>query len=174
MQLCVTILLENLNRCVEMGLMTNRREPKAETLRGLIRTFVRRFGLLDQSRTPCGLPMTVSDAHALVELVHNPGIEPLELSRQLGLSKSAVSRLILRLKKRGQIRQERNKDDGRAYGLYLTEKGKRTAKMIDQESLLMFEKILSGMPEREAKQLLNSLPLLIQAISESHRTPGAK
>lgn len=154
--------------------MTKRREPNAETLRGLIRTFVRRFGLLDQSRTPCRLPMTVSDAHALVELVHNPGIEPLELSRRLGLSKSAVSRLLPRLKRRGQIRQERKKQDGRAYSLYLTDKGKRTAEMIDQESLLMFGKILSRMPEREAKQILNSLPLLIQAISESHRTLGAK
>ena len=118
--------------------------------------------------------MTVSDAHALVELVHNPGIEPLELSRRLGLSKSAVSRLLPRLKRRGQIRQERKKQDGRAYSLYLTDKGKRTAEMIDQESLLMFGKILSRMPEREAKQILNSLPLLIQAISESHRTLGAK
>ena len=140
----------------------------AETLRKLIRSFVRRFGLLDQSHTPCGLPMTVSDAHALVELLHNPGIEPLELSRRLGLSKSAVSRLLPRLKRRNQIRQVRNKEDRRAYSLYLTEKGKRTAKMIDKESLLMFEKILSGMPEHEAKQLLNSLPLLIRAISESH------
>jgi DNA-binding MarR family transcriptional regulator len=149
--------------------MSKTSEPTAENLRGLIRTFVRRFGLLDQSRTPCGLPMTVSDAHALVELLHNPSIEPLELSRRLGLSKSAVSRLLPRLKRRGEIRQERNKEDGRTYSLYLTDKGKRAAKMIDRESLLMFEKILSGIPEREAKQLLNSLPPLIQAISESHR-----
>jgi DNA-binding MarR family transcriptional regulator len=136
----------------------------AETLRGLIRTFIRRFGLLDQNHTPCGLPMTVSDAHALVELWHSPGIEPLELSRRLGLSKSAVSRLLLRLKRRGQIRQERNKDDGRAYNLNLTEKGKRTANLINHESILLFGTILSRMRERDAKQLLDSLPLLIQAI----------
>ena len=150
--------------------MSKNIEPNAETLRGLIRTFVRRFGLLDQSHTPCGLPMTVSDAHALVELLHDPGIEPLELSRRLGLSKSAVSRLLPRLKRRGQIRQERNKEDGRAYSLYLTDKGKRAAEMIDQESLQMFGRILSGIPKSEAKQLLNSLPLLIRAISESHRS----
>jgi DNA-binding MarR family transcriptional regulator len=150
--------------------MNAKESHDAEELRKLIRAFVRRFGLLDQSHTPCGLPMTVSDAHALVEMLHNPGIEPLELSRRLGLSKSAVSRLLPRLKRRGQIRQERSKDDGRAYSLHLTDKGKRAAKMIDQESLLMFGRILLGIPEREAKQLLNSLPLLIQAISESHRS----
>jgi DNA-binding MarR family transcriptional regulator len=118
--------------------------------------------------------MTVSDAHALVEISHNPGIEPLELSKRLGLSKSAVSRLLPRLKRRGQIRQERSMEDGRAYSLYLTDKGKRTAKMIDQESLLMFRRILSGVPKRGAKQLLNSLQLLIRAISESHRTLDAE
>ena len=146
----------------------------AETLRKLIRTFVRRFGLLDQSHTPCGMPMTVSDAHALMELLHSSGIEPLELSRRLGLSKSAVSRLLLRLKRRGHIRQERSKEDGRAYSLYLTDKGIRTAKTIDQESLRLFGKILSGIPEREAKKLLDSLPILIRAISESHRTLDAE
>jgi DNA-binding MarR family transcriptional regulator len=140
----------------------------AATLRKLIRALVRRFGLLDQRHTPCGLPMTVSDAHALVELLHDPGIEPLELSRRLGLSKSAVSRLLPRLKTRGQIRQERNREDGRTYSLFLTEKGKRAAKMIDRESLLMFGEILSGIPEREAKQLLHSLPHLIRAIP-AHR-----
>jgi DNA-binding MarR family transcriptional regulator len=135
-------------------------------LRGLIRAFIRRFGLLDQSRTPCGLPMTVSDAHALVEVLHSPGIEPLELSKRLGLSKSAVSRLLFRLKRRGQVRREKDKNDGRAYNLHLTEKGKRTANLIDRESLVMFGTILSGMSEPEARQLLNSLSLLIQAIPE--------
>jgi DNA-binding MarR family transcriptional regulator len=110
--------------------------------------------------------MTVSDAHALAELLNSPGIEPLELSRRLGLTKSAVSRLLIRLKRRGQIRQVRNKEDGRAYNLHLTAKGKRTARVIDRESLLMFGRILSSIPEREATVLLNSLPLLIQAISE--------
>ena len=148
--------------------MSKNPEPNAEALRELIRTFVRRFGLLDQSHTPCGLPMTVSDAHALVEVLHSPGVEPLELSRRLGLSKSAVSRLLPRLKRRGHIRQERNREDGRAYSLYLTDKGKQAAKMIDQESLLLFGKILSGLPQREARQLLNTLPFLIRAISESH------
>jgi len=153
--------------------MISNPEPNAETLRGLIRALVRRFGLLDQSHTPCGLPMTVSDAHALVEILGNPRIEPLELSRRLGLSKSAVSRLLARLKKRGQLRQERNSDDGRYSNLILTEKGNRIARMIDRESLLLFEAIFAGIDEREAKQLVNSLPHLIRAIPEPHRNPDA-
>jgi DNA-binding MarR family transcriptional regulator len=138
----------------------------AETLRQLIRTFIRCFGLLDQSRTPCGLPMTVSDAHALVELLLSPGLEPLELSRRLGLSKSAVSRLLLRLKRRGQITQKSDQSDGRAFNLHLTEKGKRTANLINRESITLFGSILSRIREDDAKRILDSLPLLIQAIRE--------
>jgi DNA-binding MarR family transcriptional regulator len=146
--------------------MTADRKKEAEALRELIRVFVRRFGLLDQSHTPCGMPMTLSDAHALVELLHNPGIGPLELSGRLGLSKSAVSRLVDRLKGRGQIRQLRDKEDGRAFNLNLTEKGKRVADMIDRESLQLFGRILGSIPETETKQLLATLPLMIQAIPE--------
>jgi len=154
--------------------MSSIRNPDAETLRGLIRAFVRRFGLLDQSHTPCGLPMAVSDAHALIEILRRPGIEPLELSKRLGLSKSDVSRLLSRLKKRAQIRQERNKEDGRVYNLHLTEKGKRTANVVERESLVMFETIFSRIPGPKAKQLLNSLPHLIRAIPESLRYLNAE
>jgi DNA-binding MarR family transcriptional regulator len=138
----------------------------AETLRELIRSFVRRFGLLDQCHTPCGLLMTVSDAHALVELLHSPGLEPLALSRRLGLSKSAVSRLLLRLKRRGQITQEKDQNDRRAVHLCLTEKGKRTANLINLESIALFGSILSRIHKRDSKRILDSLPILIQAIPE--------
>jgi len=111
--------------------------------------------------------MTVSDAHALVELLRRPGIEPLELSRRLGLSKSAVSRLLSRLKKRGQIRQQKSKADGRALNLHLTEKGERTAGMIDRESLKTFGRIASRLPRDTVELLERHLPLLIRALPKS-------
>lgn len=143
--------------------------PEAKDLRGLVHTFIRRFGLLDQSHTPCGLPIAVSDAHALMELLQAPDIEQGELAGRLGLSKSAISRLILRLKRRGQIQRIRSRDDGRAYNIKLTEKGKRMAEMIDRESLATFQMILSGISESEAEQLLNDFPLLIKAIPGPYR-----
>jgi DNA-binding MarR family transcriptional regulator len=111
--------------------------------------------------------MSVSDAHALVELLRSPGVEPLELSRRLGLSKSAVSRLLFRLKRRGQITQERDENDGRAFHLRLTEKGRQAANLINRESITLFGKILSKIREGDAKRILDSLPLLIQAIPKS-------
>ena len=55
---------------------------------------IRRFGLLDSDRTPCGQPVAVSHAHALMELLRAPATKQGELARPLGLSKSAVSRMV--------------------------------------------------------------------------------
>jgi len=140
--------------------------PNAETLRNLIHTFIRRFGLLDEARTPCGLPIAVSDAHALMELLHNPGIEQVELAKRLGLSKSAVSRLLLRLENRGLVQRAISKEDRRAHDLRLSDKGERMASRINRESLARFETILSGLPDGKSASLLECLPHLIQAIPE--------
>jgi DNA-binding MarR family transcriptional regulator len=142
-------------------------EPNAEKLRALIHAFIRNFGLLDQSRTPCGMPISVSDAHALMELSKNSGMDQTGLSRRLGLSKSATSRLLLRLVRRGQVKRVNSKDDGRAYNLHLTEKGKRHAEMINRESLATFNAIISGLSDEAADNLLEYLPLLIKALARS-------
>lgn len=144
-------------------------KPDPETLRRLIHAFIRRFGLLDQTHTPCGLPITVSEAHALMELLRCPDMDQMELSRRLGLSKSAASRLLQRLKRRGQISRSRSRADGRAYSIRLTEKGKRQAEMINRESLATFESIISGISEDVARQLLECFPFLIKALPEPRR-----
>jgi DNA-binding MarR family transcriptional regulator len=144
-------------------------ESNVETLRALIHTFVRSFGLLDQTRTPCGMPMAVSDAHALMELLKNSGIEQMELSRRLGLSKSATSRLIHRLDRRGQITRTKGKDDGRVCNLQLSEKGKRQAAKINGESMAVFGTVVSGLSDDAVRHLLEYLPLLIEALPGSSR-----
>jgi DNA-binding MarR family transcriptional regulator len=149
-------------------------KPDAENLRALIHAFIRNFGLLDQTRTPCGMPISVSDAHALMELLKTPNIDQINLSKKLGLSKSATTRLVQRLKRRGQISRRRNQSDGRAYNLKLTERGKRQAEMINRESLATFRTILSGVPDDGARSLMNSLSLLIQAVPEQQNYLSTK
>jgi DNA-binding MarR family transcriptional regulator len=142
------------------------KESNMERLRALIHAFIRNFGLLDQRRTPCGLPISVSDAHALMELLMTPDIDQMSLSRKLGLSKSATTRLVQRLKRRGQIDRYRSQEDGRAYNLQLTDKGKRQAERINEESLSTFGAILAGIAKDEIGPLIDSLSILIQAIPE--------
>jgi DNA-binding MarR family transcriptional regulator len=99
-----------------------------------------------------------------MELLKSANIDQMGLSRRLGLSKSATSRLVHRLKRRGQISRSRNDDDGRVYNLRLTEKGKRQAEMINRESLATFQAILSELSDKAARELLEYLPFLIEAL----------
>lgn len=149
-------------------------QSDAKALRQLIQTFVRRFGLLDQGRTPCGHPMPVSEAHTLMELLRTPGVEQTELAVRLSLSKSAVSRMVDRLERRSLVRRTKSADDGRAICLSLTEKGKGMAAGLNRDSLGLFDRILTALPDRKKKMLIESLTLLVGVIPEARRacTPG--
>jgi DNA-binding MarR family transcriptional regulator len=144
----------------------------AEELRSLVHAFTRRFGLLDQSKTPCGKPIAVSEAHTLMQLLENPGIGQAELSNCLGLSESAISRLLAHLEQRGLIKRKKKECDGRARCLHLTSKGERMASEINQSSLALFDTILSALPEAKLGQLFESLTILAEAIPLSF--PGPK
>jgi MarR family transcriptional regulator, organic hydroperoxide resistance regulator len=139
----------------------------SKDLRRLIQGFVRSFGLLDQSHTPCGRVMAVSEAHALMELMQSPGMGQLELSQHLCLSKSAVSRLVARLEGRELVRMDKHHEDGRACSLRLTAKGKRLAAGVNQSSLDLFDRIISALPNEKQEQLFESLTLLVSAVRES-------
>ena len=58
--------------------------------------FVRAFGLHKGDETPCGVPIPVSEAHALTALADAGagGRSQTDLGRELGLTKSTVSRLV--------------------------------------------------------------------------------
>lgn len=64
--------------------------------------FVRHFGLHQPDRTPCGPPLPVSEAHAMVKIAREGRIRQVELARRLRLAKSTVSRLVANLVGRGE------------------------------------------------------------------------
>src|SRR6185295_12767495 len=76
-----------------------------ETLRKLVQRFVRGFGLLNETQTPCGQPIKTSQAHALMILlqVEGDGIHQAALAKKLGIDKSNVSRLIRQLAAKGHV-----------------------------------------------------------------------
>ena len=141
-------------------------DPDADALRKLIHAFIRRFGLLDQSRTPCGMPLATSDAHALMELQREPGLEQVELAARLGLSKSAVSRMLVRLEERGLVQRARSRADGRAHDLRLSARGERLATQVNEQSLRRFGIILSRLPDGTPTPLLEGLAHLVNAVPE--------
>jgi DNA-binding MarR family transcriptional regulator len=136
----------------------------ARSLRQAFHSLIRRFGLLDSDRTPCDQPLAVSHAHALMELLRNPGVRQLDLARTLGLSKSAVSRMVDHLQRRGWIERQADDNDGRAWRLRLSARGRRLARRIDQASIARFSAILDRIPAAMRGQVVSTLDLLHGAI----------
>ncbi len=140
------------------------RRASPQTLRESFHALIRRFGLLDSDRTPCGQPVAVSHAHALMELLNKPGTRQGELARLLGLSKSAVSRMVDQLERRGWIERRLDDEDGRVRHLTLTAKGLRLAQKIDLTSIARFSAMLDGVPIAARAQVIASLEILHKAI----------
>lgn len=135
-----------------------------QDLRQAFHSLVRRFGLLDSDRTPCGHALAVSHAHALMELMRNPGVRQLDLARILGLSRSAVSRMVDQLQRRGWIKRRADNNDGRAWRLSLSARGRRLARRIDEASIARFSAILDRISAPMRGLVVSILDILHGAI----------
>jgi DNA-binding MarR family transcriptional regulator len=138
-------------------------------LRGLIQTFIRSAGLLAGDQTPCGHPVAVSHAHALMVLLETARkaeyLTQRELGQALGIDKSNVARLCRRMESAGHLLQRRSPDDGRARLLSLTARGKRIAKNVELSSRDRFQALMSAIPRRSRAGVLSSLACLNQALA---------
>jgi DNA-binding MarR family transcriptional regulator len=140
-------------------------------LRALLQQLIRSFGLLAGDTTPCGKPLAVSHAHALMVLLEHarlgrtPGQR--ELGTALGIDKSNVARLCRRMEKAGHLRQGHSREDGRARVLSLTPQGTRVAEAVERSSLARFAELAAAVPTAHRPSVLSALELLNRAIAAS-------
>jgi DNA-binding MarR family transcriptional regulator len=139
-----------------------------EQFRKLVETFVRDFGLLVSTQTPCGHAVSVSHAHALMELLERrpakESVSQAELGKVLGIDKSNVARLCGKMEENGHITQMRPPSDGRARLVELTDEGVRLARQIERASLARFRRILMHVDARGRQPLFDSLTNLNAAV----------
>src|SRR5580658_1482608 len=103
---------------------------RAEVKEGLQTAFqesivqlVRSLGLHKPDETPCGQPISVAEAHALLEIAREPGLTQNGLATRLRLEKSTVSLIAGMLERRGWVRRVRDERDSRFVRLHLTKRG---------------------------------------------------
>jgi DNA-binding MarR family transcriptional regulator len=141
--------------------------PAAEQLRAAVHAFVRSFGLLAANQTPCGRPIPVSYAHALMFLLHagRGADRPTQqwLGRALRIDKSNVARLCAKMERAGHLEQERSPNDGRSRLLALTARGRRLAEQVDAASRERFGRLLEATPAPLRASLAATLEALAAA-----------
>lgn len=133
-----------------------------ERMIGLIRA----FGLHRSDRTPCGQPVSVAEAHALMELAQREPLLQKELVSCLRLEKSTVSRLVGAMERRGWVERDRCPRDGRAIELRLTDAGQKAATNLAESRRAKFARVLEAIPEEERESIMQALSTLEEAMSE--------
>lgn len=134
-----------------------------------IMAFVRTFGLHQSDQTPCGQPITVAEAYALMELARTIELPQNELVERLNLAKSTVSRLVQGLVRRGWVERVPNPADKRSKLLQLTPEGQKVAQTTAAARQAKFAGVLEHIPAEEQEVVIQSLNILVEAIRESNK-----
>jgi len=129
-----------------------------------VQRFFRCFGALSADATPCGKPLSMAHAHALMVLLGQPELSQQELGRELNIDKSNVARLCAKLVESGHARQRPSARDGRSRMVSLTADGKRLAREVDGASRARFEAVLAALPTGKRRELVESLGELVAVV----------
>jgi len=139
---------------------------QADELRHLMQRLFRRFGALAADATPCGKPLPMAHAHALMILRADGELSQQELGARLCIDKSNVARLCARMVEAGHVEQRASEHDGRSRRVSLTSRGTRLAEEVDLASRARFGALLAAVPGDARGQVLGGLRHLIDALEE--------
>jgi DNA-binding MarR family transcriptional regulator len=128
---------------------------------------VRSLGLHKPDETPCGQPVSVAEAHALLEIAREPGISQNGLAGRLKLEKSTVSRVAAMLEQRGWIRRVRDPSDARFVRLHLTQPGIKANAEIARSRRAKFDRIFTAIPAARRRSVVDSLSLLLEVTRDA-------
>lgn len=70
-----------------------------------------------------GVVLYQTESKVIQYVGETPGITAADLTKPMGITASAVSQIIKKLRKKGWILQKKNEDNYREYNLYLTQEG---------------------------------------------------
>ena len=137
---------------------------RAHELRHVVQRFFRCVGALSANATPCGKPLSMAHAHALMLLLGQPEMSQQELGKELHIDKSNVARLCAKLVESGHARQRPSESDGRSRMVSLTADGKRLARDVDAASHARVGAVLAGLPRGKRRELIGSLQALVAVV----------
>lgn len=137
---------------------------EAEALRRVMQRFFRRFGVLSGDSTPCGKPLSMAYAHALMLLLANGELSQQALGAELCIDKSNVARLCEKMIRAGHVKRRAGESDARVRLVSLTARGARLAQEVEAASRARFGALLEGLPEGRREDVIAALQHLVDAI----------
>ncbi len=140
-------------------------------LRDAVRHLVVAHGALEEARRPCGTPLSIPHAYALLELLQHDGpMTVSELAERLAIDRTNVSRLCARMETSGEVTREPHPHDGRAVSLHLTSHGRKLARSVDTSSARHFEALAQRLGP-SLGHVVEALQALIRAMNTPKDPP---
>ncbi len=141
-------------------------EFRAELLRELVRHMERKLGVLEDGEMSC-CGISLAQCHALVEIGRAGSISLIELSKLLDLDNSTMSRTVNNLVNGEMAERALDPSDRRYVTISLTGSGKKAFEEIEANMNLYFKKIFAAIPAEKQEQVLDSLNILLAAITQT-------
>lgn len=127
--------------------------------------FTRHSRLLNRlmrERLSCG-PVTVQQCYALEALAKAP-LTMKALSSELALHQSTVTRIVEKLERQGYVARTRQPRDRRAVVVEITELGRETYEVLDENSMALIRAVLTMVPVAERESVVSALETLARAL----------
>ena len=135
-----------------------------------IRSFrrnLRRFERLNQlANMTCCSGITLAQCHVLLEIEELTETTTKQLSENLKLDKSTLSRTIAGLEKSGLVNRKAHAQDRRFTILALTKKGKIKCDSLNKFNDQMYNNIFGRLSQKERQHFFRSFNDMVRAFSE--------
>ena len=144
----------------------NNTNAQAAMLRELLRTLIRKLGVLERSEAGC-CDMTLSQCNALIEIGRAGVLSVNQLADKLNLDKSTISRVSDKLVLDGLLLRQEDPNDRRYVVLKLTKQGMQSYTNLEQRMNAYFEQVMAGVDPAERAAMLRGLQTLAAALNSN-------
>jgi len=102
--------------------------------------------------------LSPSHAYLLRLTLANPGLTPKQISLELKLEKSTITRFLDALEKKGFIRRKKGvSGDAREQGIYPTKKSEKIAVQLEEKGDALYQKMIKKIGKSELTTLVSQL-----------------
>lgn len=143
---------------------------EADAIRRFNRFYTGRIGVLSEGllASPLGLP----EARVIFEVARHGVTTAAELQRVIGLDAGYASRLLRRLERKGLLRRERSRSDGRQNLVRLTQEGQNAFASLDTRSRAEMSALLDDLSAAERNDLLSAMRTIERLLSADAPSPA--
>lgn len=102
--------------------------------------------------------LSPSHAYMLRLTLSSPGLTPKQISQELKLEKSTITRFLDALAKKGFIRRQKSiSGDAREQGIYPTSKAEKIAVRLEEKGNALYQKMIDSIGKSELTTLVKQL-----------------